>query len=249
MVDMLVSMKRRVAPIFRNVPWLYVLASKAYHKLNPSFTTLSPEGLEGLQRALRQSRDGLVGDLGDYYEFGVYRGYTFWWAQRASRELGLNQMHFYGFDSFQGLPQVEGVDRTKNQFYPGQFACSKDQVVNYLRERDFDWSRATLIEGYYAETLTERTKRQYPFRPVSVAYIDCDLYISTREVLAWLRSLLTDGSILLFDDWSVFGDDVEVGQPKALGEFLAAHQQFAAEPFLEFGRHGKGFIMRERPRA
>jgi hypothetical protein len=246
---MLVSVKRRIAPSLRNVPWLYVLASKTYHKLNSSFTTLSPEGLDALQLSFERSRDELVGNEGDYYEFGVYRGYMFWWAQQVSRDLGLDQVHFYGFDSFQGLPEIEGVDRTNNQFYEGQFACSKDQVVAYLSERDFDWSRATLIEGYYAQTLTENTKRQYPFRPVSVAYIDCDLYASTREVLAWLRTLLTDGSILLFDDWYAFGDDVQVGQPRAMGEFLAAHRELAAEPFLEFGRHGKGFIMRRRSRA
>ena len=50
-------------------------------------------------------------------------------------------------------------------------------------------------------------------------------------------------------DWYAFGRNVEVGQPKALGEFLAANRELSAAPFLEFGRHGKGSIMRSRSRA
>ena len=55
---------------------------------------------------------GLAG-RGDYYEFGIYRGYTFWYAQKTMTDLGEQRMHFIGVDSFEGLPTVRGVDAYK----------------------------------------------------------------------------------------------------------------------------------------
>ena len=37
----------------------------------------------------------------------------------------------------------------------------------------------------------------------TVTLIDCDLYKSTLSVLAFLEDLLQEGSMLLFDDWTV----------------------------------------------
>ena len=152
--------------------------------------------------------------------------------------------HFYGFDSFRGLPDVEGIDQVSNQFFKGQFACSIDEVERNLSDHGVDWSRTTLIDGFFSDTLTEESKRYYPFRTVNVAFIDCDLYSSTREVLDWLRDLLSDGTILLFDDWFAFGPNGELGQPRAFREFLEKHPELSAEPFVEFADNGKGFVLR-----
>lgn len=243
---MLTAIKKGVESALRGHPALYAAFSKAYHKLHGSFRTLSPGAPDAIGKALERSREGLVGEEGDYYEFGVFRGFTFLSAQRSCDELGLGRVHFYGFDSFEGLPEVEGIDKTNNQFFEGQFACSKDEVVSNLTENGMDWSRATLIEGFFSDSLTEDAKEQHPFRQVAVAFIDCDLYSSTVEVLDWLESLLTDGSILLFDDWYSFGESPDLGQQKAFAEFVESHDEYAVEPFIEFEDHGKGFILRRR---
>jgi hypothetical protein len=65
-------------------------------------------------------------------------------------------------------------------------------------------------------------------------------------VLAWLEGYLRPGSIVLFDDWTSFGDDPTLGQPRAFHEWLAANPRFTAEPLLEFEDHGKGFTLRAR---
>ena len=89
--------------------------------------------------------------------------------------------------------------------------------------------------------LTEDLRKKYPFRKVSVAFIDCDLYFSTRDVLNWLRSYLTEGSLVLMDDWRTCGENPELGQPKALYEFLRENPQFEAEDRGSFPVNGKTF--------
>ena len=47
---------------------------------------------------------------GDYFEFGVHKARTFKMALIISKIKGIN-MNFYGFDSFQGLPNCKYIWR------------------------------------------------------------------------------------------------------------------------------------------
>jgi hypothetical protein len=58
-----------------------------------------------VERALRTAMDRDTVTRGDYYEFGLYQGYTFWYAQKVMQEAGNVSMRFVGLDSFEGLPQ------------------------------------------------------------------------------------------------------------------------------------------------
>jgi len=190
---------------------------------------------------------------GDYYEFGLWRGYSFWHAQQSARELGLSRMRFWGFDSFAGLQEAEGTeapppghDATRGGVKKGAFSCSKDQVIANLTEYGVDWSQTTLIEGWYDQSLTPALKQSLGLKPVAVALIDCDLYVSTVPVLAFLADLLQEGSILLFDDWNLFDASDAMGERKAFREFLEAHPDWEAETYIKFGWHGQAFIMHPR---
>ena len=48
---------------------------------------------------------------GDYLEFGTYQGRSLASAHHIAQLYGLKNMRFYAFDSFQGLPEIQGVDR------------------------------------------------------------------------------------------------------------------------------------------
>src|SRR3546814_12901435 len=98
---------------------------------------------------------------GDYLEFGVCKGYAFWHAQHAASRHDAPNLRFFGFDSFAGIPDVEGIDRTDhNEYYKGQFDCSKQQVIANLDAKGVDWNRTFLIEGYFDQSLTEAVKRE-----------------------------------------------------------------------------------------
>ena len=185
-----------------------------------------------------------TGLSGDYFEFGLYRGSTFAHAQRtAERHLPSSGMRFFGFDSFQGLPEPTGIDMATGEFGEGDFACTVEDVRAELDRRRVDWSRVHLIEGWYEDSLTDQLKAKLGTQRVAVALVDCDLYRSTVLVLGFLESLLQEGSILLFDDWDCFGRSDHMGERRAFREFLLANPRFTSEKWIRFGRRGQGFVM------
>lgn len=237
-------LKSSLVAALKNCPPLFRFSSRTYHRINSRFRTLSPGTPEAIARALALVRSERGDDVGDYYEFGLFRGYTFLAAFRESERLGLTGMHLYGFDSFRGLPDPGSQDSPDARFFGGQFAASRDQVAKDLTQRGMDWSRAELIEGFYEDSLTEELKKALPRKNAAVVLLDCDLYSSTATALSWIDDLLLPGSVLLFDDWASYDGREDVGQPRAFFEFLTARTQWRSEEFGSFGKHGKGFVLR-----
>jgi len=238
------SFKRSVENILRHYPPLFQLGSKVYHKLNSSFLTLSPETPEAILKAFELSLKNNTQPLGDYYEFGLFRGYAFLKAFEHTQSLGIEDIHFYGFDSFKGLPPAEGIDEADGRFFEGQFSCSKENVEKNLADSGMEMNRTTLIEGFYNESLTPELKDQHSFRPASVVLMDCDLYSSTVDALTWIDSYLQDGTIILFDDWFSFGESEELGQQKAMSEFLEKRPNYRVEHLWKFCKHGNAFVLK-----
>jgi hypothetical protein len=207
------------------------------------FMSLS-KGIGTIDTMMRRLKD--EGPVGDYYEFGLFRGYTFWYAQQASRRLGLDDMSFFGFDSFEGLPEVEGGDRQMGIFVSGDYLCTRPEVERQLTDHGFDWSKATLIEGYFDQSLKPELYQEHSMAPAALVMVDCDLYQSTVPVLSFLAPLLQDGTVMLFDDWYCFGESEDHGEPRAFREFLESHGEWEAEALSDFPLYGKAFVMRSR---
>jgi O-methyltransferase len=220
--------------------------ARIYYRSFHGFASVGRELPDVVRRCLRRAMVAKTTQHGDYYEFGVFKGHTFLHAQLAARELGLDGMRFFGFDSFQGLPPAVGVDMTKEgHFYEGQFACSLDRVKNELTRRGVDWKRTFLIEGYFSDTLHAQTRAQYKMTKASVVLLDSDLYESAVTVLAFLKSMLVDQTILIMDDWNAFDRDDSRGERRAMAEFLQRHPEWRAEPWFHYGTKGQVFVMRQ----
>lgn len=241
-------LKSSIENALKHYPPLFRFGSRVYHKLNGSFRTLSPGTPDAIQKAFALVQLESDGPIGDYYEFGLFRGYTFLQAYNHCKALGIDSPHFYGFDSFEGLPPAEGVDQADGRFFEGQFTCSKEEVETNLANNGMDRSRTTLVEGFYEDSLTESLREQHDFKRASVVLLDCDYYSSTRIAIFWMQPYIGAGTVLLFDDWFSYseGDNKELGQQKALDEFLLENPQHHAEPLWEFSIHGKGFILHSK---
>ena len=233
--------KTLIEDLLRDYPPLFRFASKMYHKMHGSFRTLSPGAPGAIRKGfeLIMARDGEVS--GDYYEFGLFRGYTFLQAWNHCRELGLNGVNFYGFDSFEGLPPAEGIDEVDGRFFEGQFACSREEVEKSLEKEGMDLKQVTLVEGFYEDSLTDDLRERHPFKPASVVLLDCDYYSSTVTALKWMEPYMVEGTVLLFDDWYSYGENEELGQQKAFAEYLERHPELEPRELWEFENHGKGF--------
>jgi PAS domain S-box-containing protein len=123
------------------------------------------------------------------------------------------------------------------------FGTAMEEVRRNLRNAKVKTDRVTLIPGWYAETLNQKTKERLPLKTAAIVNIDCDVYESTVPVLDFIEAYLADGSVLIFDDWYCFRNKRELGEQKAFREWLERNRHLRATPYKEFGWDGKAFII------
>ncbi len=171
-------------------------------------------------------------DGGMYLEFGVYLGSSMAAAVRAFDRSSCENARFVGFDSFAGLPpgsEAEG-------WATGAFATSREVTEWHLRKHGV-LDRVELVEGWFEHTCNDLTAAQLHLGTVTVAMIDCDLYSASVTALNFVEPLLAERSLVIFDDWFALNPSGELneGQRKAWGEFVAAHP---ARRWADLGRVG-----------
>lgn len=178
---------------------------------------------------------------GDYLEFGTYRGESFRHVILAAANC-MPWMRFFAFDSFQGLPKIEGLDRD-GAFSQGEYACSQAEFLRNVSLPDVDQNRITCIPGWYDQSLKPEIKSSSQLRVASIVNIDCDLYNSTVPVLEFVTDLVRTGTIILFDDWFCFNGDPTRGVQRACAEWLNANPDIRLQDWHMYGGFGKSFIL------
>jgi O-methyltransferase len=196
---------------------------------------------------------------GDYLEFGVYEGESLVEAYHAAERIfdrlagpywdhtfgdptrkqafaeAWAGMRFIGFDTFAGMPAVEGVDAQYAVFEEGTFATRLEKCEHRIARSGAERSRFHLVPGLYKETLTPETAQRLGLEKVAVAHIDCDLYSSAREALEFITPYLQDGSIIIFDEWFHYRGNPTLGEQRAFNEWLRAHPELTASEFQNEG--------------
>lgn len=184
---------------------------------------------------------------GDYLEFGVYEGWSLIAAYKFAELNGLDRMRFIAFDSFQGLPEPSGVDLTDYpQYQTGDYASDQKSFERNLRRHGVPFERVTIVPGWFEDTLNKDVKKQLELEKAAVAWIDCDLYMSTVSALDFLTDLVQPGTIVIFDDWMAFRGDAELGEQKAFREWLARNPHLEPVEFGKMGWHGMAFVLQTR---
>lgn len=134
-------------------------------------------------------------------EFGVYKG------DSINRFAELRpDVHWYGFDSFEGLPEAWTPGARKGAF-------SVDGALPPVR------GNVTLIKGFFEETLPVFVAGHSGTK-VSFIHIDCDLYSSTKTVLEQLEPMLQPGCLIVFDEYFNYPGWAEQ-EYKAFSEYAA----------------------------
>lgn len=189
------------------------------------------------RRAMNYLRSNRI--EGDYLEFGTYRGQTFISAYYFAQRFGLEHMRFYGFDSFEGMPEIDEDCRLKK----GECHMNMEDFMKKLKKWDVDLDKVKLIKGWYDKVLNSKTKQKLNIKKASLIYIDCDLYKSTIPVLNFITDYLQEGTILAFDDWNFFKGNSNKGERRAFREWLDRNKNITAEEFLKIGWGGNSFIL------
>lgn len=122
----------------------------------------------------------------DYLEFGVATGESFkWWLENIKHK----NSHFYGFDTFSGLPEDWGHFK-------------KGDMSNGNKQPTINDSRHKFYQGLFQKTLIEFLKT-YKSNKKKVIHMDADLYSATLFVLTTLSPYLKKGDIIIFDEFNV----------------------------------------------
>jgi O-methyltransferase len=179
---------------------------------------------------------------GDYFEFGLWRGKTFRYAHEMKRRYRCDDLRLWGFDSFEGLPQID--DSHDNIWTPGQFACSEAELRKILRKAGVREHEYELVPGYYERSLNADLHHRLTGRSAAIIYIDCDLYVSTKHVLNFVQRYLVNGTIVCFDDFYNYKGSPDQGEQKALSEFLVQNSELNFIAWSAFSPLGKSFIVR-----
>ena len=116
---------------------------------------------------------------GLFLEFGV------WQANWINRFAKMRDTQFYGFDSFEGLPEAWSTMAAAT--------FSLDGVLPAVE------SNVQLIKGWFSDTLPGFLRKHK--EPISFMHIDCDLYSSTMDVLNAVRGQLQAGTQIVMDDF------------------------------------------------
>jgi hypothetical protein len=175
---------------------------------------------------------------GDYVELGVYAGKSFVRAYRAIKEAEKRRgrkckTRFIAFDSFRGLPKLQGLDAYYARYAEGAYSASQEEFMCNITRHGVDAKDVTIVPGFYGEISHDELRRKYRLSKISMAYLDCDLYSSTAAALDMLTPFLTDGCMLIFADWYLFQANPALGQQRAFKEWLEKTPDISASRYLD----------------
>jgi hypothetical protein len=138
----------------------------------------------------------------DYLEFGVFEGASMkFWSNLNNN----TESRFFGFDSFEGLPEEWHSGRGKGAFSTGG---KSPQITD---------PRVRFVHGWFQESL-RGFMASYSPRARLVIHIDCDLYSSALYCLTTLDPIIQRGTTIVLDD---FYDALHVY--RALSDYCSAY--------------------------
>lgn len=160
----------------------------------------------GAISCLCQFVEGTSGVPGDIIELGAYKGGTaIALAAFAQFYTRLETKKVFSFDTFAGMPEVGEHDTHHAGDFPVDFA----EVTAATR----DIENLVLVPGKFADTIPSFEKR-----PVSLLFMDCDLYESYKIGLGHFWPLVSPGGVVIFEDYR---QDTVKGATRAIDEQFA----------------------------
>lgn len=181
---------------------------------------------------------------GSYLEFGVFTGSSFNFAMKTNKKIekifGNKNCNFFGFDSFKGFGEIKDTDDNPT-FKSSLFAVDKNKVLKNI-ENNSRGQNYKIIDGYFQETIRNKKTSDYNINKARVVMIDCDLKEATKLALDFIKPILQQGTIILFDDFNYFKGDITKGEYGAFEEFKEKNSNIMFRRIYDFGFSGRAFI-------
>jgi predicted O-methyltransferase YrrM len=164
-------------------------------------------------------------------------------ALTEARRHGLDEMKFFAYDSFEGLPEHR-ADHSVEIWKRGALATSVEQFREIVEAHGIYTDRIHTIKGFYDQSLTAHLQRKFldEEEKIALVTIDCDLYESAVPVFRFIEPMLQEGSVIYLDDlFAGYKGSPEKGVAKAFREFKK-RSRFKFVRHLDVGWWGRSYI-------
>jgi O-methyltransferase len=167
----------------------------AYDKIrrydNPEFSLVTKPRCQELWDSIE-----LVKDIeGDIIEVGVWRGGTASLIGQQIVNLNLN-CKLYLADTFSGVVKTGKEDKF---YFGGEHADTSLEITDSLFYNYFKFPR-NFIE-YLIGIFPEETSKAIEDKKFRFVHLDVDVYQSTKDAFEFLYPRLSEGAIVIFDDY------------------------------------------------
>jgi O-methyltransferase len=189
------------------------------------FTMTSPERIYAAVEAARYVvRNQIPGAI---VECGVWRGGSSMAMAMALQSLGVKDRHLYLYDTFTGMSEPTEVDirrdgessLLKYEITDDWCRCGSEEVAANIAATGYPSEMVTLVKGKVEDTLPDAAPSE-----IALLRLDTDWYESTRHELIHLYPRLSEGGVLILDDYGSWQ-----GARKAVDEYFSG---LATSPLL-----------------
>lgn len=201
-------------------------------------------GYQGMFWLAGQYAETIRPKKGAYCEFGVFDGRTMSMAYFALRNVC---DRFYAYDSYSGISG--SMNDEAEHYQDGQYYANLETLAYNLKFNGMDASRVTPVAGKFEHTLANRSAKMDGIEHISVVHIDTDVYLPALLALKYCESSLSDGALLLFDDYDQLAASNNRGERRAFREWLDGQETWTAEPYRNYAVYGRAFILQRRVSA
>jgi len=175
------------------------------------------------------------GDLpGDLIEFGTYNGGLSLFLGLLLKRRGWDKK-IYMLDSFMGLPATEDPLDGDFRDRGGEYAANLDRVKEAISACGLD-DIAVVHPGWFHESIQTLPKDLV----ICLAHVDGDLYESTKIALDYILPRLTEGGVIVMDDFY---------SARTIGVATAFKECAGTDTVLHLGPDSQAYIFPKGRRA
>jgi len=210
--------------------------------LYPPYLEFTVEKYIAIRKAMYMTAHDAT--FGSYLEFGVFTGSSFNFAMKVNKKVeklfGESNCEFVGFDSFEGFGEIKKDDQNPS-FKNETFIVNKKKILSNIKKCS-QGQKYRIVEGFYKDTIKNKTTKDLNIDKARVVMIDCDLKESAHLALEFIQPSIQEGTIILFDDYHYFKGREDKGEYGAFNDFKEKYPQILFRRIFDYGYSSRAFI-------
>jgi O-methyltransferase len=137
---------------------------------------------------------------GDFMEAGIWRGGVIILLQAMIRAHGLTGRRVFAADSFAGIPKNVRALNDPVDLWSDRWVAPLDEVARNIERFGLLDDGIVFVPGFFSDTLKTLAGERF-----ALIRLDSDSYDSVETSLDHLYPLVSQGGIVIIDDWHLPG--------------------------------------------